>query len=50
MLVIEVNGLYMVSENNDKAMGESDMYQALSQLPQANRDTMAFIMLHLIRY
>lgn len=37
------------AENNDKAMGESEMYQALSQLPRANRDTLAFLMLHLIR-
>ncbi|XP_045168034.2 rac GTPase-activating protein 1-like isoform X2 [Mercenaria mercenaria] len=37
------------AENRDKAMAESDMYQALSELPRANRDTIAFIMLHLLR-
>lgn len=37
------------TENPDKAMSQCEMYQALSELPRANRDTIAFIMLHLLR-
>jgi hypothetical protein len=37
-------------ENRDKCMGESEVYQAISKLPTANRDTLAFLILHLIRY
>jgi len=37
------------AENRDKAMAESDTYQVLGRLPQANRDTIAFVMLHLLR-
>lgn len=28
---------------------DAEMYQAISELPQANRDTLAFLMLHLQR-
>ncbi|XP_060086186.1 rac GTPase-activating protein 1-like [Ylistrum balloti] len=37
------------AENRDRAMGDSELYQAISQLPQSNRDTLAFLILHLIR-
>ena len=33
--------------NPDCTDGESDLFQAVSELPQPNRDTMAFLMLHL---
>jgi len=33
--------------NPDSTDGESEIFQAVSELPQPNRDTMAFIMLHL---
>lgn len=38
-----------VTENRDRALGLSEMYQAISQLPQANKDTLAFLILHLLR-
>lgn len=37
------------AENRDRALGLSEMYQAISQLPQANKDTLAFLILHLLR-
>ncbi|XP_052094781.1 rac GTPase-activating protein 1-like isoform X1 [Mytilus californianus] len=37
------------AENRDKCMGESEVYQAISKLPTPNRDTLAFLILHLIR-
>lgn len=45
-----LNYLNFILENRDRAMSESEMYQALSQLPEANKDTLAFLMLHLLRY
>jgi len=33
--------------NPDSTDGDSEIFQAVSELPQPNRDTMAFIMLHL---
>ena len=39
----------IVTENRDRALGLSEMYQAISQLPQANKDTLAFLILHLLR-
>ena len=38
-----------ISENRDRAMSESELYQALSELPEANKDTLAFLMLHLLK-
>jgi len=35
--------------NNNHIDSESDLIQAISNLPQANRDTLAFIMLHMQR-
>jgi Rac GTPase-activating protein 1 len=35
------------ASNPDSTDGESDLFQAVSELPQPNRDTMAFLMLHL---
>jgi Rac GTPase-activating protein 1 len=35
------------ADNPDMTDGESDLYQAISELPQPNRDTLAFLMLHL---
>ncbi|XP_062577403.1 rac GTPase-activating protein 1-like isoform X1 [Saccostrea cucullata] len=37
------------AENRDQALGLSEVYQAISQLPQANKDTLAFLILHLLR-
>ncbi|XP_056007736.1 rac GTPase-activating protein 1-like isoform X2 [Ostrea edulis] len=37
------------AENRDRALGLSEMYQAISQMPQANKDTLAFLVLHLLR-
>ncbi|KAJ8313651.1 hypothetical protein KUTeg_008212, partial [Tegillarca granosa] len=37
------------AENRDSAMRESEFYQVISQLPQPNRDTLAFLILHLVR-
>ncbi|XP_078332700.1 rac GTPase-activating protein 1-like isoform X2 [Crassostrea virginica] len=37
------------AENSDRALGLSEMYQAIGQLPQANKDTLAFLILHLLR-
>ena len=39
----------IIPENRDRALGLSEMYQAISQLPQANKDTLAFLILHLLR-
>ena len=38
-----------LSEKQDKHESLSDLYQAISQLPQPNRDTIAFLILHLQR-
>ncbi|KAL5007812.1 hypothetical protein ScPMuIL_016618 [Solemya velum] len=35
------------AESPDRAMGQAEMYQAISQLPQPNRDTLAFLIYHL---
>lgn len=35
------------ASNPDTTDGESELFQAVSELPQPNRDTMAFLMLHL---
>jgi len=35
------------ASNPDMTNGESDLYQAISELPKPNRDTMAYMMLHL---
>ncbi|KAL4222076.1 Rac GTPase-activating protein 1 [Mactra antiquata] len=43
------NDFVKASENNDKNEGEAALYRALNALPKANRDTIAFIMLHLLR-
>lgn len=40
---------HCLTENRDRALGLSEMYQAISQLPQANKDTLAFLILHLLR-
>ena len=40
---------FIVTENSDRALGLSEMYQAIGQLPQANKDTLAFLILHLLR-
>ncbi|KAK3108558.1 hypothetical protein FSP39_010635 [Pinctada imbricata] len=37
------------AENRDPAMGISETYQAVSKLPSANKDTLAFLILHLIK-
>ena len=38
-----------VPEMADEANGVAIMYQAIGELPRANRDTLAFLMLHLQR-
>jgi Rac GTPase-activating protein 1 len=38
-----------VAEITDKDNSTAAMYQAVSELPQANRDTLAFLMIHLQR-
>jgi len=38
-----------VTERNDRFESITDTYQAVSQLPQPNRDTMAYLILHLQR-
>jgi len=37
------------AEKTDELDGCSDLYQAISELPQPNRDTLAYIILHLHR-
>ena len=37
------------SQMDDEDESHSALYQAISQLPQANRDTLAFMILHLQR-
>jgi len=34
----------------DELTSESELYQAISELPQPNRDTLAYLILHLHRY
>lgn len=36
-----------ISEKTDEQESSSDLYQAISELPQPNRDTLAYIILHL---
>ncbi|KAH3893959.1 hypothetical protein DPMN_018114, partial [Dreissena polymorpha] len=43
------NMFVKAAENRDKAMSQCELYQGLSELPRANRDTIAFLMLHLLR-
>lgn len=37
------------SELRDVEERKAELYQAVSQLPQANRDTLAYLILHLLR-
>lgn len=37
------------AQNPDDKQAVCDLYITINQLPQANRDTMAFLMLHLQR-
>jgi len=39
----------LVTETADRFERITDTYQAVSQLPQPNRDTMAYLILHLQR-
>lgn len=41
--------LMSVSELTDDKNSSASMYQAVAELPKANRDTLAFLMLHLHR-
>jgi len=42
-------GIACVTEKSDRFESITDTYQAVSQLPQPNRDTMAYLILHLQR-
>lgn len=37
------------AESRDRDEGLSQLYQAVSQLPRANRDTLAYLVMHLHR-
>jgi len=41
--------LWLCAEGTDELLTSSDLYQAISELPQPNRDTLAYIILHLQR-
>lgn len=42
--------LLILSDKTDEDDSASATYQAVSELPQANRDTLAYLILHLQKY
>lgn len=45
-----LNIIFFLLEISDEDNSIAAMYQAVGELPQANRDTLAFLMVHLQRY
>lgn len=45
-----LNIIFSLLEISDEDNSIAAMYQAVGELPQANRDTLAFLMVHLQRY
>jgi len=47
---VECVHVCLCAEKRDELDSSSDLYQAISELPQPNRDTLAYLILHLQRF
>jgi len=49
-VMLSVYCIRVCTERPDELDASSDLYQAISELPQPNRDTLAYLILHLQRF